>query len=254
MVIALAAVMTPRAIGQITLVSDNRDISAVVLVMDINGFTTEDSETASPPFGQDFDDSVRASAVRGASTSTMFVSQESSIGAALVDAFGFADGRGDAFIFEAATGDGLSLFDIVFDLDSEIDYTIDAALTRVSGGASSVELRIDGGATIERFTSSGAASGVLPAGRYRLIAKASAAVVAIDDVIDTSRASFVLGFMLEETCEVDFNGDGVVDFFDVVWFLTLYAAADPSVDYTGDGILDFFDVVAFLVLFNAGCP
>ena len=55
------------------------------------------------------------------------------------------------------------------------------------------------------------------------------------------------------TCAPDLNGDGVLDFFDVQEFLSLFAAHDPTADFTDDGIFDFFDVQAFLGAFAAGC-
>ena len=50
----------------------------------------------------------------------------------------------------------------------------------------------------------------------------------------------------------DINGDGVLDFFDVSAFLTLFGNQDPQADFNGDGIWDFFDVSAFLTAFSAG--
>lgn len=52
----------------------------------------------------------------------------------------------------------------------------------------------------------------------------------------------------------DLNGDGVINFFDVSYFLQAFARGDLVVDYSGDGILNFFDVSIFLSIFIAGCP
>ena len=60
--------------------------------------------------------------------------------------------------------------------------------------------------------------------------------------------------ILSAACVPDFNGDGVLDFFDVQGFLSAFAANDPAADFTGDGVFDFFDVQAFLAAFAAGCP
>lgn len=49
-------------------------------------------------------------------------------------------------------------------------------------------------------------------------------------------------------CGPDLNGDDVLDFFDVSFFLA------EQVDYNGDTIFDFFDVSAFLADFGDGCP
>ncbi|RMH14022.1 MAG: hypothetical protein D6695_02465 [Planctomycetota bacterium] len=55
-------------------------------------------------------------------------------------------------------------------------------------------------------------------------------------------------------CQADINQDGVVDFFDVLAFLSLFTAQDPAADINNDGTHDFFDVLGFLNLFAAGCP
>ncbi len=47
---------------------------------------------------------------------------------------------------------------------------------------------------------------------------------------------------------------GVLDFFDIAAFLSLFSASDPSADYVDDGVFDFFDVAAYLSLFADGCP
>ena len=55
-------------------------------------------------------------------------------------------------------------------------------------------------------------------------------------------------------CLADFNGDGLIDFFDIAEFLDAFSNQIPSADLTNDGLFDFFDVVLFLDLFSAGCP
>lgn len=60
--------------------------------------------------------------------------------------------------------------------------------------------------------------------------------------------------LAEPACPIDFNDDGLLDFFDVSAFLQLFNAQDPAADLNDDGLLDFFDVSAFLQLFGAGCP
>jgi len=48
---------------------------------------------------------------------------------------------------------------------------------------------------------------------------------------------------------------GVLDFSDVVAFLTAFGAGDPAADLAApEGVYDFSDVVAFLSAFGAGCP
>ncbi|MGJ8637049.1 MAG: S8 family serine peptidase [Phycisphaerales bacterium] len=57
-----------------------------------------------------------------------------------------------------------------------------------------------------------------------------------------------------EPCPADFNGDEVLDFFDISAFLTAFGGGDPSGDYNGDGEYDFFDISAFLTDYSMGCP
>lgn len=55
-------------------------------------------------------------------------------------------------------------------------------------------------------------------------------------------------------CPADLTGDGLVNFFDISRFLTLFSDAHPQGDVSGDGRFNFFDVSAYLQQFNAGCP
>ena len=54
-------------------------------------------------------------------------------------------------------------------------------------------------------------------------------------------------------CEIDINGDGVVDNADIGDFVNLYLSGDPAADFTGDGLLDNGDIGAFVADFLAGC-
>lgn len=54
-------------------------------------------------------------------------------------------------------------------------------------------------------------------------------------------------------CGPDLTDDGVLDFFDVAEFLSLFSAQDPVADFAPDGVFDFFDVAEFLDQFAAGC-
>jgi fibronectin-binding autotransporter adhesin len=55
------------------------------------------------------------------------------------------------------------------------------------------------------------------------------------------------------TCQADLNGDGVLDFFDVQFFLNAFTSEALYSDYNEDGAIDFFDVLAFLNDFSLGC-
>ncbi|MGJ8637162.1 MAG: hypothetical protein ACSHX5_09990 [Phycisphaerales bacterium] len=49
-------------------------------------------------------------------------------------------------------------------------------------------------------------------------------------------------------CPADLNEDGLLDFFDISFFLS------NSVDFNEDTVFDFFDISAFLGAYGAGCP
>lgn len=55
------------------------------------------------------------------------------------------------------------------------------------------------------------------------------------------------------SCPGDWNGDGLVNFFDVQGFLSAFAARLPAADLNGDGAHNFFDIQNFLTAFSAGC-
>lgn len=56
------------------------------------------------------------------------------------------------------------------------------------------------------------------------------------------------------TCLPDFDGNGMLDFFDVSAFINAYNAADPIADLNGDGVYNFFDISIFINAFTTGCP
>jgi hypothetical protein len=54
-------------------------------------------------------------------------------------------------------------------------------------------------------------------------------------------------------CTADMNRDGVVDFFDYLDFVQMFASESMRADIDGSGTIDFFDYLDFVALFNAGC-
>lgn len=90
------------------------------------------------------------------------------------------------------------------------------------------------------------------------VAKTTSIEISIKNV---SGITFPNDFMLDDltledmtACAADLTGDGMLNFFDISEFLSLFGAGDLSVDFTGDGSLNFFDVSAFLAAFADGCP
>ncbi|MEM7630093.1 MAG: GC-type dockerin domain-anchored protein [Planctomycetota bacterium] len=70
-----------------------------------------------------------------------------------------------------------------------------------------------------------------------------------------SRVRYVdSGVFYVVSCRADVDGDGLIDFFDVVSYLASFDAGEPSADLAAPfGTFDFFDVVTFLGQFDAGC-
>jgi len=58
---------------------------------------------------------------------------------------------------------------------------------------------------------------------------------------------------LPPPCDADLTGDGVLDNGDLIAFVGLFLAMDPSVDLNADGVIDNGDIIAFVTLFLAGC-
>lgn len=57
-----------------------------------------------------------------------------------------------------------------------------------------------------------------------------------------------------DLCTADFNGDGVLNFFDVSQCVSDSASNNPNADLNNDGLFNFLDVSAFVKAFGAGCP
>ncbi|MBU6412043.1 MAG: hypothetical protein KGS45_01095 [Planctomycetes bacterium] len=62
-----------------------------------------------------------------------------------------------------------------------------------------------------------------------------------------------IGMFTVSPCAADFNGDGILDFFDYLDFVAAFSANDPSADFNGDGVIDFFDYLDFVAAFAEGC-
>lgn len=58
---------------------------------------------------------------------------------------------------------------------------------------------------------------------------------------------------LSALCDGDFNGDGVVEFFDYLDFADAFSSGGPRADFNLDGGVDFFDYLDFVDVFSSGC-
>jgi hypothetical protein len=59
--------------------------------------------------------------------------------------------------------------------------------------------------------------------------------------------------IIGQTCPLDFDLDGELNFFDVSLFLEAYENQDPIADISEDGFFNFFDISAFLDGYEEGC-
>lgn len=57
----------------------------------------------------------------------------------------------------------------------------------------------------------------------------------------------------ETGCAADYNGDTVVDFFDYLDFVSVFAGGGSGADYNGDTVVDLFDYLDFVAVFASGC-
>ncbi len=77
-------------------------------------------------------------------------------------------------------------------------------------------------------------------------------------LIDTGATGFQRGIFMAATldsriCEANINDDCVVDFFDYLDFVALFADNDPESDFNGDGVIDLFDYLDYVAAFASGC-
>ncbi len=57
----------------------------------------------------------------------------------------------------------------------------------------------------------------------------------------------------DAVCAADYNGDTVVDFFDYLDFVSVFAGGGPDADFNGDTVVDLFDYLDFVAVFASGC-
>lgn len=89
---------------------------------------------------------------------------------------------------------------------------------------------------------------------YRLVAEVGDPDNPVGDPNVYSETAEVVLHVSAPACVADYNGDGVINFFDVSAFLVLFGDEDPAADLNADGMFNFFDVAAFLAFYNEGCP
>lgn len=75
------------------------------------------------------------------------------------------------------------------------------------------------------------------------------APIGLESKIYNTGTELIIG----QTCSLDFNIDGELNFFDVSIFLDAFQNRNPIADMNSDGRFNFFDVSAFLVELENGC-
>jgi murein tripeptide amidase MpaA len=88
--------------------------------------------------------------------------------------------------------------------------------------------------------------------RLRFIARDTTGAI-VEAAVDECSA-FALNCPATPPCLADWNGDGVVDFNDLLDYLNDFNAGNPRADLNGDGVVDFNDLLEFLNHYNSPCP
>ncbi len=169
----------------------------------------------------------------------------------------FFDHSGAAYVFDASTGDQVSY--IVpsdghdrdhFGISVAIDDGVVAIGSHQDGdngfnaGSAYLYDAVSGSRIDKLLAHDGSAFDYF--GESIAIEHGRVVVGAVGDEDNGSNSGSV--YVFDSVCRADFNGDGLLDFFDVSSFL------NASPDFNGDGVFDFFDVAGFLNAFSAGCP
>ena len=61
-------------------------------------------------------------------------------------------------------------------------------------------------------------------------------------------------YLFDLSCRADLNSDGLLNFFDISYFIDIYLHDDLNADFNDDELLNFFDISAFLNTYTTGCP
>lgn len=172
---------------------------------------------------------------------------------------------GAAYIFDTTTGQ--QLFKLTSNDAAELDQlgtsvaisngkAIVGAINDTVGGAITGSAYLFDAATGRQITRLTASDGAADDrfGASVAISSTTAIVGAWGDD-DASFDSGAAYLFPASPCTADWNGDGAVNFFDIIAFIGAFNAqssvADVAVPF---GTLNFADVAGYLQLYNAGCP
>lgn len=183
-----------------------------------------------------------------------------------------ADGSGRAYVTGNTTNEDVDggptvLTSPTIDLSDLANPTIAYSRWHFSNGTGdnlTVQFSSDNGASWTTVETIGTSSGWVPAEfsvsdfvtptsqfrvRFSVIDSGTASVV--ESGIDDFR---VYDILCTDACPADINADGILNFFDITDYLTLFNDQDPAADLDQNGQFNFFDVSTYLTLYNAGCP
>ena len=89
---------------------------------------------------------------------------------------------------------------------------------------------------------------------FYFIVSAGPADIGVYDCVVTVDCGSVTSFPAELImCPADFNCDDVVDLFDYLDFVSIFAVGLNEADFNHDRVVDFFDYLDFIEAFSAGC-
>ena len=172
---------------------------------------------------------------------------------------------GAAYIFDTTTGQ--QLFKLTSNDAADLDQlgtsvaisngkAIVGAINDTVGGAITGSAYLFDAATGRQITRLTASDGAADDrfGASVAISSSTAIVGAWGDD-DASFDSGAAYLFPASPCTADWNGDGAVNFFDIIAFIGAFNAQSSVADVAAPfGTLNFADVAAYLQLYNAGCP
>jgi|GEM_PF-1272783 len=273
------------ALGQMTLVSDDRYTEYSIQILNINGFPddTGDSEYAS--FGAPFTSSIGDSLFFSASNGNASADQTSSIASDLISADLESDSYAEAGIFESVYAAGYSQADVVFSVAVSSPYVFEVTdWVQGSGGQAAAWIEWnDGSGLIANLTGIGSASGTLDPGEYHLYIAVLSEVSNTDFPPDSesARVNATLSVSGGACSPADLTTqnapvgdpnygvpDGLVTAVDLQYYVNAWIAGDLAIaDVTTpnapigdpnygvpDGTVTAADIQYYVNLWLIGCP
>ncbi len=156
--------------------------------------------------------------------------------------FNVSDAAGLALLNQSP---GAEFMNLLYNHWYRESVTVDFSTNRITSiSLTDLTTNVTVTATPDWYVSGGASSTLPlpPSVRFFAGGATAGSIAAFDNLSVTSSG-----------CAADFNGDGVVDFFDYLDFVDAFSANAPSADFNNDGVIDFFDYLDFVDAFAGGC-